>query len=264
MTTRYPSMAAIAITTAALFACSSDSSTTGTTGNPSAAVTAEAAMVSGDAVNSDVQMMIPGAGSANLVLFDDGRDDPSSGCRLDLLRFRCPPRVSGGLTINSSLTFFDAGGVAQAAFDSLTTASMHIDVDVAGTITHDSWQSDVARHRHFIVTGLLGTETSRTWNGQGSDTLHRTTVRDSVTREFEVTVNTTLTDVVIPVRGSRHPTSGTETQVVTMTETSGDQPGQTFTFTATYTFDGTVRIPFLFGGRRFHLDLDADAVSEDD
>ena len=263
MTTRYLSLAAVSFAALGLFACSSDSSMTGTTGNPSAAVTAEAAMVSSDAMSSDAQLMMPAAGSANLVSFDDDHGDPSFGCHLAVLRFMCPPRVAGGLTITSSITFFDASGAAEAAFDSLLTASMHIDVDISGTTTHESWQSDVARHRHFVVTGLAGVETSRTWNGFGSDTLSRTRVRDTVTREFTVTINTTLTDVVVPVHGGRHPTSGTATQVVTMTETSGDQPGKTFTFTATYTFDGTVRIPFLFGGRHFHLDLDADEASED-
>lgn len=262
MTTPYLSLAVLPLAALGLFACSSDSTVAATTGNPSAAVTAEAAMVSSDALNSDAQLMMPAAG-ANLVAFDDDHGDPSFGCHLAVLRFMCPPRVAGGLTVNRSITFFDAGGAAQSAFDSLLTASMHIDVDVAGTITHDSWQSDVARHRHFIVTGLAGVETSRTWNGAGSDTLTRTVVRDTVTREFTVTINTTLTDVVVPVQGGRHPTSGSATQVVTMTETSGDQPGKTFTFTATYTFDGTVRIPFLFGGRHFHLDLDADKASED-
>jgi hypothetical protein len=263
MTTRYLSLAAISIATLSLFACGSDSTMPPVTGNPNASVTAEAAMVSSDAMNSDVQLMMPTATTGNLESSDDDHGDPSFGCQLELLRFRCPPRVSGGLTINSAITFFDAGGVQQAAFDSLLTASMHIDVDVSGTANRDSWQSDVARHRHFVVTGLAGTETSRTWNGIGSDTLSRTRVRDTVTRVFTVTINTALTDVVVPVRGGRHPTSGTATQVVTMTETSGDQPGQTFTFTATYTFDGTVRIPFLFGGRHFHLDLDADQASED-
>jgi len=263
MKARYVFAIGVSIAGLSLFACSNDS-TTGTSGNPSAAVTAEAAMVSSDAMNSDVQLMMPAATAGNLVSLDDDHGDPSFGCQLELLRFRCPPRVSGGLTINSSITFFDAGGVQQAAFDSLLTASMHIDVDVTGTTSRESWQSDVARHRHFVVTGLAGTEASRTWNGFGSDTLSRTRVRDTVTRVFTVTINTTLTDVVVPVRGGRHPTSGTATQVVTMTETSGDQPGQTFTFTATYTFDGTVRIPFLFGGRHFHLDLDADAATEDD
>ena len=262
MKTRYVFAIGASIVGLSLFACSNDSTMTRTTGNPSAAVTAEAAMVSSDAMNSDVQLMMPTA-AGNLVSFDDDHGDPSFGCQLEVLRFRCPPRVSGGLTINSSITFFDAGGVQQIAFDSLLTASMHIDVDVSGTTNRDSWQSDVARHRHFVVTGLAGRETSRTWNGFGSDTLSRTRVRDTVTRVFTLTINTTLTDVVVPLGAGRHPASGTATQVVTMTETSGDQPGQTFTFTATYTFDGTVRIPFLFGGRHFHLDLDADQASED-
>lgn len=267
MTIRILPIAAISLAALSLYACSSDSTgMTGTTGNPSPTITAHAAMIASDAVSSDAGLMMPGATGSNLVSYDRGDDDPARGCLFEVLRWRCPTSVSGGLNVNRSITFFDASGASQTAFDSLTTASMHIDIDISGTIRRDSWQSDVARHRHFIVTGMAGVETTRTWNGEGSDTLHRTRFTDSaVTREFDVTVNTTFTDVVIPVSGDRrHPLSGTATQVVTMQETAGDQVGQTFTFTATFTFDGTVRIPFLLGGRRFHIDLDADAMTEDD
>ena len=267
MTTRTLCIAAMSVAALGLYACSSDTTGMTTTGNPSPVITAHAATIGSDAISSDAGLMMPAAtSSGNLVSFDRGDDDPARGCLLDLLRWRCPTDVSGGLSVTRSITFFDAGGTAQTSFDSITTASMHIDFDISGSIRRDSWQSDIARHRHFIVTGMAGIETTRTWNGFGSDTLHRTKFTDgNVTREFDVTVNTTFTDVVIPVTGDRrHPLSGSATQVVTMTETSGDQVGQTFTFTATFTFDGTVRIPFLFGGRRFHLDLDADAMTEDD
>ena len=112
MTTRYLSLAAVSMATAGLFACSSDSSMTGTTGNPSAAVTAEAAMVASDAMNSDAQLMMPSSSGASLVSLDDDHGDPSFGCHLAVLRFMCPPRVAGGLTITRSITFFDAAGAA--------------------------------------------------------------------------------------------------------------------------------------------------------
>ena len=263
MTVRFLPAAAYAAAALGLAACSGTASNmTGVTGTPNSSVTKAAAMVASNSATGDANLIMPGSRGANLVMLDD--DNPAAGCTLEILRWRCPPRVSSGLTVNSTVTFFDAANVQQAAYDTLTTASIHIDSDISGTVQHGSWTADVSRHRHFIVTGLLGTETTRTWNGFGSDTLHRTMVTDSTTtREFDVTVNTTVTNVVVPVGSGGRPTSGTITKVVTMTEIAGDQPGQTFTFTSTFTFNGSAQIPFSLGGLHFHLDLDADAFSED-
>ena len=264
MSVRTTHAAVLSVATMLGVACSSDTTTTMTA---DAALTAQAAAIGSSAVTSDANLMMPSsAGSQSSVQmspFDD--DNPSAGCSLLLLRWSCPVRISSGLNVSSAITFYDSTGAPQSTFDALLTASMHIDADMSGSVQHGSWQSDVVRHRHFIVSGMIGAEASRTWSGEGSDSLHRTRVSDSsMTREFEVTINTTLSGVVVPVRGGgRHPKAGTVTQVITMFEVSGDHVGQTYTFAATYTFDGTTRVPFRIGERRFHLDLDADAVAED-
>jgi hypothetical protein len=75
----------------------------------------------------------------------------------------CPPR--GDTTgVTRTVTWLDAGGVAEAAYDSLLTATATFVLDVNRS---DSLGSRV-EHRSMTATGLVGNETERTWNGSAT------------------------------------------------------------------------------------------------
>ena len=72
----------------------------------------------------------------------------------------CPPR--GDTTgVTRSVTWLNVAGASQANYDSLLTASAAFMLDVNRS---DSLGSHV-EHRQMTATGLLGSETERTWNG---------------------------------------------------------------------------------------------------
>jgi len=78
----------------------------------------------------------------------------------------CPPMDRLGVTFLRTVTYFDAAGVTQDAYDSLTTASINFVVSVSAG---DSGEARILREqRDLTVSGLAGLETSATWNGTGS------------------------------------------------------------------------------------------------
>ena len=75
----------------------------------------------------------------------------------------CPPR--GDTTgVTRTVTWLDANGAAEASYDSLLTATASFVLDVNRS---DSLGSHV-EHRSMTATGLLGSETARTWNGSST------------------------------------------------------------------------------------------------
>lgn len=75
----------------------------------------------------------------------------------------CPPR--GDTTgVTRTVTWSDASGATQAAYDSVLTASAAFVLDVNRS---DSVGSRV-EHRVMTATGLAGAETERTWNGSAT------------------------------------------------------------------------------------------------
>ena len=60
-----------------------------------------------------------------------------------------------------SVTWTDANGVTEAAYDSLLTATAAFTLDINRS---DAMGSHV-EHRQMTATGLLGGETQRIWNG---------------------------------------------------------------------------------------------------
>ena len=93
-----------------------------------------------------------------------------SGCPWDAAsgRFVCAQDARpDGLVETHAYQFLDASGVAQGAYDSLLTASIRFDSHLSGTTTHGP-KSVVDDVRSLVVSGLAGSETSRTWTGTGA------------------------------------------------------------------------------------------------
>ncbi|HEY4320587.1 MAG TPA: hypothetical protein VGM77_05345 [Gemmatimonadales bacterium] len=234
-----------------------------------ATITADAATVAADGFGEDVDMITGMDGSVgNLVADDMGSDFKGrngyrpglTGCSFADGMFTCPAVTRNGLTVTRTITLLDSTGTAQATYDSLTTASIHVVADLSGSPTHGGWTATVSRHRDFTVTGLLGSETTRTVNGTGNETVSRSHVnRNDSTRSYDITGNSTITDVVMPVSattgGNGYPVSGSITRIMTITLTSGPHSGRTVTRTVTITFNGSASASASVDGSTFTIDL---------
>jgi hypothetical protein len=252
-------------------ACNSSDTTTGVTADD-AVVTADVAAVAADGVAEDVDVMAGmdgGTGniSASLQGSQNGADfmgpggfHPGlTGCSFVGGSFNCPDTNRNGLSITRTITFLDASEASEPGYDSLLTAAIHILADISGDRTHGPWTATVDRHRDFTITGLEGTETTRTVNGTGNENVSQSRVtRNDSTRSYTVVGSSTITDVVMPVRpngGNGWPVSGTITRTFTITQTSGPNSGRTVTRTVTITFNGTGTATASIGGSQFTIDL---------
>jgi hypothetical protein len=168
-----------------------------------------------------------------------------------------PSPIGSELTATREVTFFDANGDEQNAYDSLTTASIHVFHAVEGEVSRDAWTVTVARERDKTVTGLLGTETHRTWNGTGSEHVTRTGVTlAGEERSYEAEGEFIYDDVVVPIPGSvpRYPVSGTVTRSLTVTITDSEGT-RTKTFDVVITFDGDSTATAVVNGVSREIDL---------
>lgn len=248
-------------------ACSSSPTTTSTAALD-AAISGDVATMSADATTEDVDVMasmdgnIGSLASAPLAagLFLTPPSGPGvTGCSFAGGQFTCPPVNRAGLTVTRTITFLDADGHTQSAYDATTTASIHVVAEVSGDVTRGPWSATVDRHRDFTISGLAGTETTRTVNGTGSETVSRSRVNaNNETRSYDVTGSSTVSNVVVPVRGDGvdpWPLSGTITRTYTVTRTSGNNSGQSVTRTVVITFNGTSTPTATVNGEPYTLDL---------
>jgi hypothetical protein len=255
------------LTAVAFAACNSSDTMNDTTPLDNTSINADVASAAADGFAEDVDVMVGmdgrvGNTSTDAMLLGPGGYRPHlTGCSFANGAFTCPDTNRAGLTITRTITLLDASGATQSAYDSVTTASIHIVADIAGDATHGPWSATVARHRDLTVTGLAGAETSRTVNGTGNETVSRSRVtRNDSTRSYDIAGNSTITDVVMPVRsgdgGNGWPTSGTITRTMTITLTSGQNAGKTVTRTVTITFNGTSSATASVDGSSFTIDLE--------
>ena len=172
-----------------------------------------------------------------------------SGCSYDAgsQSFVCGPNsLPNGLVETHSYQFLDAGNTPQSAFDSLTTASIHFTSRLSGTTT--GHYSKVDDQHDLTVSGLAGVETSRTWNGTGTSA-HE----DSVGHALIVTnVNTSITNVVIPVSRTNHPYPLSGTIATHTVVTGGLMPIDMIT---SLSFDGTRYAKLTINGVTYTVDL---------
>jgi hypothetical protein len=166
---------------------------------------------------------------------------------------------SGDLSGTREVTFYDAAGAMQTAYDGLTTDVIHILHDVEGEVTREGWTVNIERERDKTVSGLAGTETHRTWNGTGSEHVSRSGFTlQGEERSYDAVGAFTYTDVVVPIPGSvpRYPVSGTITRALTVTLTGPDGT-RTRTVDVVITFDGTSTATAEVNGVTRQIDLTA-------
>lgn len=156
---------------------------------------------------------------------------------------------------NRSVTFLDANGNPQDGYDPATTASIHTVFEVSAEVSRDGWSGSLHRTSDITVSGLLGQETTRLWNGAGTESVQRSVHSDARgSREYNLSGAWSLNNVVTPVGDSPWPLSGTFTQDVTVTVTHDDQ-SRTRERHVTITFNGTSTVLMTVNGESFELDL---------
>ena len=196
-------------------------------------------------------MRAPGVPGLRFPRFIPGVDDKPD-CPLQDGVYVCT-RERFGITTTHEVTFFDANGGTQVAFDDVTTAAVRIVSETSGGPMNDRVTSTVARTRDMTVSGLLGEETTRIWNGTSAGQSTRTRLTgESAGETMSMESSSIVTDVEIPLPGAENswPLSGTVQ--TTLTVTGGRMEG---THSARVTFDGTQFATVEMDGEVFTVDL---------
>ena len=157
-------------------------------------------------------------------------------------RVVCDAVTHGGLSIVRSAAYKDGTGGVQTAFDSLTTNTINIRVNVSGTkVRRDNDTSVVEHHSDRTVAGLAPGSTQRTVNGTSAGTENIT--GSNTTGAFTAlrTIGDTITGVVIPVQssGPAFPTAGTVIRSAQVTLTYAGQSPTTSTRREVITYNGS-------------------------
>lgn len=168
---------------------------------------------------------------------------------------------SGTFSGMRSVTFYDENGDEQEAYDPLLTESINIVLEIEGEVSRAGWEASIYRERDKTVSGLLGEETTRTWNGTGFSEVSRSRHLDSgEERTYDAVGTVEYDDVVVPVPGSdpRWPLSGTIRRTFTVTRT-GPDGSITRSIEVVITFDGSPTAVAFVNGEERLIDLQAAA-----
>ena len=159
--------------------------------------------------------------------------------------FQCPDITTPeGLTLSRMLAFYD-NGVIQQAYDAQATDSIVFNAWINGTLTDGSRTAWLKHGRLMVLAGLSGTETQRSWHGEGSrdDSAHVST--DNLARTTHFLSEDKFNDIVykLPRAEFPFPQSGTIVHDVQVSSTSTGGSGTT-------TRSGTRHVVVAFNGTR--------------
>ncbi len=202
------------------------------------AIDEDVALVAADAALEDLQQMFISVGS-----------QAASGVSFDVPR-----------NFSRTVSFFDSAGVQQDAYNPLTTASIHMLIEMSGAVERDGWTATIARSRDVTVSGLVGEETERTWDGTSSTEVTRSQHTDADgSRTYAMSGVGTIESVVrgVPRAENPWPLRGTITRVITVVITNGPNGNVTHERTAVITFNGTQFVTLIVNGEEFEVDLAA-------
>jgi hypothetical protein len=117
----------------------------------------------------------------------------------------------------------------------------------------------VYRTRSVTVSGLLGEETTRQWDGAGSEEISRSVhLDDGTARSRDMDGTFELSAVVVPAPGTSDthwPVSGTVHRVVHVVVSNGPNGDFERTVDVTITFDGDSTATAVVDGETFEIDL---------
>lgn len=248
------------VATGFVTACS-DPGTTGPTPPEAATLEADVAAAASMGIIEGVDVMsgMTGLPRAQVIAaafhFPPGDPGNVTGCTYGGESWTCPHTRVNGLDVVRTITFRDAADAVQQHFDGATTAAIDIAMTVNGQLTNEPWTATISRTRTLTWSGLVGAETTRNINGQGSETVSRARFTSAgTTRTYDIAGNFLIANVVMPVptgNGDHWPLSGTVTRTYTVTGPSGSS----VTRTVVVTFNGTAQVPVTVGDAAFILDL---------
>lgn len=157
-----------------------------------------------------------------------------------------------------TVTFYDAAGTEQDAYDEMITEKIHMVMEMTRELEREGWSASTTRTREMAVTGLEGDETTRTVNGSGSEAMTRSRHTDTEgLRSYEMSGTRIIENVVheVPREGS-YPLSGTITRNMSITITTEDGT-KTRTREVIVTFNGTQYPEMMVDGELYEVDLEA-------
>jgi len=157
-------------------------------------------------------------------------------------RVACPPQTRDGLTISRSAAYTDASGTAQERFDSVTTNTVNVQVQVSDTRERRNGNSTTVEHASDrTISGLGQGSDRRTIDGTSAG--KETTTGSDSTGSFNAVriIGDTIQGVVVPTRseGVSYPTAGTIVRSMYVTATYEGQTPTTASRREVVTFDGS-------------------------
>lgn len=169
-----------------------------------------------------------------------------------------PTEGGGSYHWTRDVTFYDENDQIQNEYDPLLTSYIHVVWDFEREVDQPFWTADVERKRDFWVTGLLGEETERIWNGTGEgDVFKSRHPDDGVTRTYDMDTKAEHTDVVrkVPRLENPYPVSGTITRHVHVVITEDDVVVVEKDVTSIISFNGTQLATITVGEDTWEIDL---------
>jgi hypothetical protein len=221
-------------------------------------VSRDVAVSEGDAAASDLVSL---GNSANMA----AASLSAAECAYGSGRWTCAPVMENNLTIVRSYAFFDAAGQPMKVRDDLTTSSVNFQLSVNGTVARDTTFSGVVhRTRNMTVSGLLGNETTRRWDGFGASADTNTHRSALTTRTYAGRSVDSLKAVVFaqPRTPSSYPLSGTMVRSVAYLVTSVGRGNERRSVDrrVVITYNGTENVQLQSGSVTCTLHLDTHKV----
>ena len=208
----------------------------------------DAAMLAADATIEEVRMFVdPFLFSFPPSLASDSPARPSG------------PAAGRTRSRTKTVTFFDADGAEQGAYDALYTAEVHIETSSTQLIERERFRAEPQRARSMVASGLAGEEATRTLNGSSSSHTKKSGVlEDGSERSHTMDGNAVYTDVVVPIRGTepQYPLSGTIERSMVAVRTNSDG-ARTKEVGIVITFDGSQFAQAIVNGEAIEIDLAA-------
>ena len=206
-----------------------------------AALRADVALVAADGVFEDLSVMLA---PTFLSMAGAGPDLVSYG-------------GEGNYTFSKDVTFFADDGTEQEKYDALLTASINVVWSMERSREHTFWSAEIERNRDMTITGLLGEETERTWNGEADADVFRSRHNDERTRTYDMEMEANHNDVVrgVPRADNPWPLSGTIARDIHVIVMEGEEVIGERDISAIVTFNGTQFVIMNVDGDEFEIDL---------
>ena len=245
---RTPRWMALALVASPMLACSESNDPVATESDVD--LVADVALIAAEAATADLEIL------SNLV-GDGPAATPGAGDAL-----------GGGVTSerNRSITFLDESGAEMDGYDALLTASIIRTSNLTRSIEGARITATQESSRETTVSGLLGEETVRTFDGAGSESTSRAVVTgDDSTRTYAFDGAFRILSVVRAVDRAAQPwpLSGSIEREVTVTRTGTATGDGTRTHATVLTFDGTQFATLVVDGESFVVDLSQPRGSRD-